>query len=77
MCLYRGCGKRRSQNCQKCEEQDKVKKRGNLLPELVAAGQFLFTVCNQEAGHPGKLATDFLQLLVLHEISKKLYHWKA
>ena len=24
-----------------------------------------------------KLATDFLQLLVLHEMSKKLYHWKA
>ena len=24
-----------------------------------------------------KLATDFLQLLVLHEISKRLYHWKA
>ena len=35
------------------------------------------TVRNQEAGHPGKLATDFLQLLVLHEMSKKLYHWKA
>ena len=37
----------------------------------------VLTVRNQEAGHPGKLATDFLQLLVLHEISKKLYHWKA
>jgi hypothetical protein len=35
------------------------------------------TVCNQEAGQPGKLATDFLQLVVLHEISKKLYRWKA
>ena len=34
-------------------------------------------VHNQEAGHPGKLASDFLQLLVLHEISTKLYHWKA
>ena len=38
---------------------------------------FITTVRNQEAGHPGKLATDFLQLLVLHEMSKKLYHWKA
>jgi hypothetical protein len=36
-----------------------------------------FTVRNQEAGQPGKLATDFLQLVVLHEISKKLYRWKA
>ena len=37
MCLHRDCGKRRSQKCRKCEGQDKVGKRGNLLPELVAA----------------------------------------
>ena len=37
MCLHRGCGKKRSQKCRKCEGQDKVGKRGNLLPELVAA----------------------------------------
>ena len=36
MCLHRGCGKRRSQKYRKCEGQDKVGKRGNLLPELVA-----------------------------------------
>ena len=36
MCLHRGCVKRRSQKCRKCEGQDKVEKRGNLLPELVA-----------------------------------------
>ena len=35
------------------------------------------TVRNQEAGQPGKLATDFLPLLVLHEISKKSDHRKA
>ena len=37
MCLHRGCGKKRSQKCRKCEGQDKVEKCGNLLPELVAA----------------------------------------
>ena len=36
MCLHRGCGKKRSQKRRKCEGQDKVEKRGNLLPELVA-----------------------------------------
>ena len=35
MCLHRGCGKRRSQKCRKCEGQDKVEKCGNFLPELV------------------------------------------
>jgi hypothetical protein len=30
------------------------------------------TVRNQEAGQPGKLATDFLQLHVLHKISKEI-----
>ena len=28
---------------------------------------------NQKAGQPRKLATDFLQLIVLHKISKKNY----
>ena len=37
MCVHRGCGMRKSQKCRKCEGQDKVDKRGNLLPELVAA----------------------------------------
>ena len=32
--------------------------------------EVLGTVCNQEAGQPGKLATDFLQVFVLHKISK-------
>ena len=36
MCLHRGCGQRSSQKCRKCKAQDKVGKRGNLLPELVA-----------------------------------------
>ena len=36
MCLHRGCGKRRSQKCRKCEGQGKVGKHRNLLPELVA-----------------------------------------
>ena len=36
MCLHRGCGKRRSQKYRKCQGQDKVEKRGNLLLELVA-----------------------------------------
>ena len=47
------------------------------VPKVKVHDTMICTVCNQEAGHPGKLATDFLQLLVLHEISKKLYHWKA
>ena len=36
MCLHRGCGKKRSQKCRKCEGQDKVEMHGNLLLELVA-----------------------------------------
>ena len=61
--------------------------KGASAPEALSLGLYQkdmdgegddeLTVHNQEAGHPGKLATDFLQLLVLHEISKKLYHWKA
>ena len=37
----------------------------------------LYYCCSQEAGQPGKLVTDFLQVLVLHKISKFLYPQKA
>ena len=44
MCLHRGCGKRRSQKCQKCEGQDKVGKAWELVTGIGSSCcQFPFT----------------------------------